>query len=608
MTVLNTFAVVIMGFFLAYMGYRLFLRRKLLILVGFCLQIVAITIAISGIVMDVGTDNLIEAAYIVFGIAIPFTYFVYDYTVMLSKIRTIGIYDGFVKPVLKPSDDNSNELGRRKIRPIIKQREVPELIKDLNLNKEDILRNIKKSLNQAQVFIEKSDFENAYDIYNTIIRLVTNCPNLYYNYGNICYLKGQFTEALHWYRKVLEVNGEKIYEQESPEDVIKVERKKPHSLIKRPKPSDDLKYEEFMTYYNMGNTLFKLGRYEEAIDSYKKSLEINPALEDSNENISRALIAMGRKDEALEYYRKVVSNNEKNYNVHFIIGRLLGELKRYDEAISELKESIKLNSGNVDSYAELGRIYSEAGKDSDAVDAFKKLVKKKPDDQDSQIYLAKAYDRCGKTKEALDSYKKAYSINNENAECSFGYAVILDKAGMKDEAVKVLKKLTSEREEYIDAYNMLGRILACQGRHMEALNVYTTGLNKNPEAYNLYINMGDTLFEMERNDEAIEAYKSALEIENGAFEACCRIGDVLSKMNKFEEATREYSKALEIKPHDGNIFYKLALVYSLHGKKELAVENLKKAIDFDKSLKREAKSDTAFDGMRDYSEFKKLVS
>ena len=78
--------------------------------------------------------------------------------------------------------------------------------------------------------------------------------------------------------------------------------------------------------------------------SYKEALNINPGLEDANENIARALISLDRISEAIEYYKKVVEEDKNNFKVHYIIGKLYSELKKYDEAMLELNECIKINS------------------------------------------------------------------------------------------------------------------------------------------------------------------------------------------------------------------------------------------------------------------------
>ena len=48
--------------------------------------------------------------------------------------------------------------SKRSINSILKDKQVPDLMNDLSLNKDDILKNIKKNLNQAHFFPECKGF------------------------------------------------------------------------------------------------------------------------------------------------------------------------------------------------------------------------------------------------------------------------------------------------------------------------------------------------------------------------------------------------------------------------------------------------------------------
>ena len=56
----------------------------------------------------------------------------------------------------------------------------------------------------------------------------------------------------------------------------------------------------------MGNALYDLGRYEEAIVSYDKALEIKPDLHEAWYNRGIALGNLGRLEEAIASYDKAL--------------------------------------------------------------------------------------------------------------------------------------------------------------------------------------------------------------------------------------------------------------------------------------------------------------
>ncbi|MCX7842438.1 MAG: tetratricopeptide repeat protein [Clostridia bacterium] len=610
MTVLVGFVIIVMAVLLIYMAYRMLLRRSLIVLFSFCFQLIALTASIMGFVSNVQTSNAVEAAYIIFGVVVPALFFIYDYARMMKKIREQGVYQGFVESVDRQDGKKKDiDMNGRNICPNIKERQVPELIKDLNLNKDDILKNLKKSLTQAQAYIQNRDYENAFEIYNTLIKLIKNCASLYYNHANICYELGAYSDALLSYRKVLELNEKNIKEIASPQEVLQIDKKDSgRNALGLSQSEADIKYQEFTVHYNMGNTLFKLNRYEQAIESYRKALEINPNLEYACENTARAFIAMGKKIEALEYYRRIVENDIGNPNAHYILGKLLGELNIFDEAAAELKECTRLNANFHEANEELGKLLSKAGRYEEAEAYFRIVVKNKPKSYKAHYNLGAALYKLNKPEQAVECFRTAIELEPESYKSYYNLAMALDELGRQDEAAKAFKRVIELKDDFIDAYNNLGIMLSTQGKHLEALNVYVKGLKKNPEEYSLYFNMGITLSDMGRYPEAVEAYKNAIEIKPDEYEIHYHMGAALMEMKRYSEAAEAYKTALKVKPSDSELFYNLSIVYSLLKKNDIAIDNLKKAVQLNTELKREAKYNSAFDSIRSSMEFKELIS
>lgn len=105
--------------------------------------------------------------------------------------------------------------------------------------------------------------------------------------------------------------------------------------------------------YKRGGCLFDLGRYKKAIIFYDKVLEINPkhegALYDkkvSLHNIGGSLAHSEKYEEALIYYDealKVALNDNLNKDTLFFSGLCLMFLRRYDEALTHYDKALKLD-------------------------------------------------------------------------------------------------------------------------------------------------------------------------------------------------------------------------------------------------------------------------
>ncbi|MER3435672.1 MAG: hypothetical protein C4288_20350, partial [Leptolyngbya sp. ERB_1_1] len=92
-----------------------------------------------------------------------------------------------------------------------------------------------------------------------------------------------------------------------------------------------------------GNALCRLERYEEAITSYDKAVEIKPDKHEAWNNRGVALSALGRKEEAITSYDKAVEIKPDYHKAWDNRGDVLVELERYEEALASYALAIEIN-------------------------------------------------------------------------------------------------------------------------------------------------------------------------------------------------------------------------------------------------------------------------
>jgi tetratricopeptide (TPR) repeat protein len=64
--------------------------------------------------------------------------------------------------------------------------------------------------------------------------------------------------------------------------------------------------------YNLALALYQQGKLEEAIQNYKKAIEINPKYDRAYYNLALALYQQGKLEEAIQNYKKAIEINPKN--------------------------------------------------------------------------------------------------------------------------------------------------------------------------------------------------------------------------------------------------------------------------------------------------------
>lgn len=84
-------------------------------------------------------------------------------------------------------------------------------------------------------------------------------------------------------------------------------------------------------------------------------------------------------------------------------------------------------------------------------------------------------------------------------------------------------------------------------------------------------------------------------------------GNVFFSEGRYSDANNAYSEAIKIERDFPEARYQNARCYAQRGKVNLAIGNLQWAIDLDNKYKQMAKTDSAFDSLREDEQFKKMI-
>lgn len=170
---------------------------------------------------------------------------------------------------------------------------------------------------------------------------------------------------------------------------------------------------------NEGNELYKNDHDEEAVETYRKAISLDPNNGEAHFRLGLALMATGKKDEAeeafkksVEVYEKYLRTNQKDAQSYYIMGQALTRLgnyqedrgkapKVYQEAVTALKKAVAIEPENADMYYELGVAYNHLFQYQEAVKAFEKATELDPSNY-------RASDALDKAKEDLDRFNSIY--------------------------------------------------------------------------------------------------------------------------------------------------------------------------------------------------------
>ncbi len=350
---------------------------------------------------------------------------------------------------------------------------------------------------------------------------------------------------------------------------------------------DSLSAEE---WFNEGNALYDLGKHDEAIKAYDRSISINPQYAEAWINKGNALYGLGKYDEAIKAYDQAISINPQFAEAWYNKGNALYGLGKYDEAIKAYDQAISINPQFAEAWNNKGNALYGLGKYDEAIKAYDQAISINPQYAEAWSNKGNALRDLGKHDEAIKAYDRAISINPQYAEAWYNKGNALYGLGKYDEAIKAYDQAISINPQYAEAWYNKGNALYGLGKYDEAIKAYDQAISINPQFAEAWNNKGITLDNLGKYDEAVQAYDEAIKAYDQAIsinpqfaDAWYNKGNALKALRKYDEAIKAYDQAISINPQDAKAWFNKGVVLELLGRTNEANEAYAKARELDES-------------------------
>ena len=153
-----------------------------------------------------------------------------------------------------------------------------------------------------------------------------------------------------------------------------------------------------------------------------------------------------------------------------------------------------------------------------------------------------------------------------------------------------------------------GKALYFEGRYDEAIASHDKAIQIESDNPRAWFSKGAVLTKLQQYQDAIACYDRATQIKPDFSEAWFGTGTALAKLQQYPDAIASYDQVIQIKPDFYLAWFGKARCHALQGDIELAIENLQQAINLNADKCREtAKTDPAFDNVREEERFKQLI-
>lgn len=165
-----------------------------------------------------------------------------------------------------------------------------------------------------------------------------------------------------------------------------------------------------------------------------------------------------------------------------------------------------------------------------------------------------------------------------------------------DHARKYYEEALKIKPDYFEAMNNLGTVYYAKKSYRRAISWYNRALRVDADssrAASVYMNRGTAWFSRKQYPKAMEDYQTAVRLEPDIFEHHGTFGQILEERTVEERAKYHFF---------------LAKLYAKQGRNELAIQNLRKALEEGYKEKKKLEEEPDFAGLRDLPDFKTLMA
>ena len=166
----------------------------------------------------------------------------------------------------------------------------------------------------------------------------------------------------------------------------------------------------FFTWNLLGVLYKKIGEKKKSSDAYHNALLINPVYADAYFNIGNSLFHQGLFEDAEKAFAKAAKLQPKNAKNFFNLAHVHNEQGKIETAENDLQTAIKLDENYAEAFHLLAQIYYKKGAIDLALSNFEKSISSKPDYPEAYNNMSNVLWVLGRAEEAIEALERAVTL------------------------------------------------------------------------------------------------------------------------------------------------------------------------------------------------------
>jgi len=274
-------------------------------------------------------------------------------------------------------------------------------------------------------------------------------------------------------------------------------------------------------YFNLGNVNTTLENFPMAKMNYQKCLDLNPGDHVACRKLAQVFHRMDENSEAELYFTKAIDLFPSDYITHYQYAALLNDLNRMDEARAQLKRTVELKPDFVNAWARLGDMHKTYYNYDVAARYYRQAMEITQNEPGIRLKYAECLLKNkmnpdllqNNFNEALSVYQAILSENPANIRAAIGLANAFRKTGQYRKAMDIIDNLTNAHNmnaDVLTAYASLSKRFEKTEHAIHLIRLYLdSGECPDNERRQLLFSLGDLYDSSRQYADAFDTYLQA---------------------------------------------------------------------------------------------------
>jgi serine/threonine protein kinase/Tfp pilus assembly protein PilF len=217
---------------------------------------------------------------------------------------------------------------------------------------------------------------------------------------------------------------------------------------------------------------------------------------------------------------------------------------------------------------------------------------------------------------SIEMNRKALELEPTSLDAKFGIATVYFNQRRFAESKRAIEELLKENTEFYPGHLRLGIIAELSNDFESARKYYRRAAELKPYDEDAWMFLAGAYRKLGNTAAADKAAIKVIEITSRKLEASLddiivmsRLAEAYARFGSREETTATLKRVLELEPNDGLAVYNCSCAYALLGEKKSSLILLRRAFESGfRTVAHWARTDSAFDPIRDDEEFQRLLT